>query len=109
MVSICHIVRACTTYFTCGPASLHVLNSVAFLSHAPPPPPGPLRHVGDDKGRTHELEQSAVKCMRGILFCYMRQAEKVSSSSLFTIASLQVVSGMRKHKSAYTSSPQVQL
>ena len=35
------------------------------------------RHVGDDKGRTHELEQSAVKCMRGILFCYMRQAEKV--------------------------------
>lgn len=35
------------------------------------------RHVGDDKGRTHELEQSAVKCMRGILFCYMRQSEKV--------------------------------
>lgn len=36
------------------------------------------RRVGDDKGRTHELEQSAVKCMRGLLFCYMRQAEKVS-------------------------------
>ena len=35
------------------------------------------RQVGDDKGRTHELEQSAVKCMRGLLFCYMRQAQKV--------------------------------
>ena len=35
------------------------------------------RQVGDDRGRTHELEQSAVKCMRGLLFCYMRQADKV--------------------------------
>ncbi|KAL5467658.1 hypothetical protein EMCRGX_G031920 [Ephydatia muelleri] len=35
------------------------------------------RHVGYDRGRTYELEQSAVKCMRGLLFCYMRQAEKV--------------------------------
>jgi len=40
------------------------------------------RHVGDDKGRTHELEQSAVKCMRGILFCYMRQSEKVERFKL---------------------------
>ena len=39
------------------------------------------RHVGDDKGRMHELEQSAVKCMRGILFCYMRQADKVEGRS----------------------------
>ena len=37
-----------------------------------------FRHVGDDKGRTYELEQSAVKCMRGILYCYMRQAKKAS-------------------------------
>ena len=37
------------------------------------------RHVGDDKGRTYELEQSAVKCLRGILYCYMRQAKKASS------------------------------
>jgi phosphorylase kinase alpha/beta subunit len=37
------------------------------------------RRIDDDKGRTYELEQSAVKCMRGILFCYMRQSHKVSS------------------------------
>jgi phosphorylase kinase alpha/beta subunit len=35
------------------------------------------RRIDDDKGRTYELEQSAVKCMRGILFCYMRQSHKV--------------------------------
>ncbi|EDO46396.1 predicted protein [Nematostella vectensis] len=35
------------------------------------------RHMGDNQGRTYELQQSAVKCMRGILFCYMRQADKV--------------------------------
>ncbi|KAK4814178.1 hypothetical protein QYF61_010010, partial [Mycteria americana] len=34
--------------------------------------------IDDDKGRTHELEHSAIKCMRGILYCYMRQADKVS-------------------------------
>lgn len=36
-----------------------------------------VRHVGFDHGRSYEIEQSAVKCMRGILFCYMRQANKV--------------------------------
>ncbi|XP_072013114.1 phosphorylase b kinase regulatory subunit beta-like [Amphiura filiformis] len=35
------------------------------------------RKIDDDYGRTYELEQSAVKCMRGILYCYMRQADKV--------------------------------
>ncbi|XP_066917591.1 phosphorylase b kinase regulatory subunit beta-like [Clytia hemisphaerica] len=35
------------------------------------------RHVDDDEGRTFELEQSAVKCMRGILFFYMRQSEQL--------------------------------
>ncbi|MXQ87411.1 hypothetical protein E5288_WYG001583 [Bos mutus] len=35
------------------------------------------RHIDDDKGRTHELEHSAIKCMRGILYCYMCQADKV--------------------------------
>ncbi|KAI8491842.1 hypothetical protein Bbelb_302150 [Branchiostoma belcheri] len=35
------------------------------------------RRVDDDRGRTHELEHCTVKCMRGILYCYMRQAEKV--------------------------------
>ncbi|KAF6078976.1 phosphorylase kinase regulatory subunit beta [Phyllostomus discolor] len=35
------------------------------------------RRLDDDQGRTHELEHSAVKCMRGVLYCYMRQADKV--------------------------------
>lgn len=36
------------------------------------------RRIDDDMGRTHELEHSAIKCMRGILYCYMRQSDKVS-------------------------------
>ncbi|XP_022107548.1 phosphorylase b kinase regulatory subunit beta-like [Acanthaster planci] len=35
------------------------------------------RKIDNDHGRTYELEQSAVKCMRGILYCYLRQAEKL--------------------------------
>ena len=35
------------------------------------------KRIDDDHGRTHELAQVAVKCMRGILFCWLRQAEKV--------------------------------
>ncbi|XP_059369804.1 phosphorylase b kinase regulatory subunit beta isoform X1 [Carassius carassius] len=35
------------------------------------------RGIDDDMGRTHELEHSAIKCMRGILYCYMRQSDKV--------------------------------
>ncbi|XP_033113441.1 phosphorylase b kinase regulatory subunit beta-like [Anneissia japonica] len=35
------------------------------------------RKIDNDQGRTYELEQSAVKCMRGILYCYLRQADKV--------------------------------
>jgi phosphorylase kinase alpha/beta subunit len=35
------------------------------------------RHVGNDSGRVYELEQTAVKCMRGLLFCYMKQADKL--------------------------------
>ena len=34
--------------------------------------------MDDSDGRAYELQQAAVKCMRGILFCYMRQADKVS-------------------------------
>ncbi|XP_014672644.1 PREDICTED: phosphorylase b kinase regulatory subunit beta-like [Priapulus caudatus] len=33
--------------------------------------------LDDDKGRIHELGQSTVKIMRGALFCWMRQADKV--------------------------------
>lgn len=37
------------------------------------------RRIDDDRGRAHELGQSAVKCMRGILFCWFRQADKIES------------------------------
>lgn len=40
-----------------------------------------FRKVDDDQGRTHELAQSAVKCMRGILFCWIRQADKVRQTA----------------------------
>ena len=40
------------------------------------------RRIDDDKGRTHELAQSAVKCMRGILECWMRQADKLENFKL---------------------------
>ena len=33
--------------------------------------------IDTDKGRTYYLGQLAVKSMRGILFCWMRQAHKV--------------------------------
>ncbi|XP_055949227.1 probable phosphorylase b kinase regulatory subunit beta isoform X2 [Argiope bruennichi] len=34
------------------------------------------KRIDDDRGKAYELGQSAVKCMRGILFCWMRQAEE---------------------------------
>jgi phosphorylase kinase alpha/beta subunit len=37
------------------------------------------RKVDDRQGRTFELEHSVVKLMRGLLFCMMRQAEKVET------------------------------
>ncbi len=33
--------------------------------------------IDNDQGRAHELGQAAVKCMRGILDCWMKQAKKV--------------------------------
>ena len=36
--------------------------------------------IDNDQGRAHELGQAAVKCMRGILNCWMRQAQKVETS-----------------------------
>ncbi|XP_053402296.1 phosphorylase b kinase regulatory subunit beta-like isoform X7 [Mercenaria mercenaria] len=35
------------------------------------------RRIDNDQGRTHELAQVAVKTMRGILYCWIRQADKV--------------------------------
>jgi phosphorylase kinase alpha/beta subunit len=38
--------------------------------------------VDSDKGRTYHLGQIAVKTMRGILFCWMRQAHKLEKFKL---------------------------
>ncbi|XP_063702613.1 probable phosphorylase b kinase regulatory subunit beta isoform X1 [Culicoides brevitarsis] len=35
------------------------------------------RRIDDDRGKSHELGQSAVKCMRGILECWIKQADRV--------------------------------
>ncbi|CAG2222637.1 PHKA_B [Mytilus edulis] len=40
------------------------------------------RKIDDDQGKTVELAQTAVKCMRGILFCWFRQADKVEKFKL---------------------------
>ncbi|XP_065647603.1 phosphorylase b kinase regulatory subunit beta isoform X3 [Hydra vulgaris] len=37
------------------------------------------RHLDNDGGRTHLLQQSTVKCMRGLLFFFMLQADKVEA------------------------------
>lgn len=33
------------------------------------------KRLDDDRGKAYELGQSVVKCMRGILFCWMKQSE----------------------------------
>ncbi|XP_065353861.1 probable phosphorylase b kinase regulatory subunit beta isoform X1 [Cloeon dipterum] len=35
------------------------------------------RRIDDDRGKSYELGQSAVKCMRGILVCWIKQASRV--------------------------------
>lgn len=35
------------------------------------------RRIDDDRGKSYELGQSAVKCMRGILECWIRQAARI--------------------------------
>lgn len=35
------------------------------------------RRIDDDRGKSYELGQSAVKCMRGILECWIKQAGRV--------------------------------
>ncbi|XP_064114166.1 probable phosphorylase b kinase regulatory subunit beta isoform X2 [Macrobrachium nipponense] len=35
------------------------------------------RRIDDDHGKAYELGQSCVKCMRGVLNCWMRQTERV--------------------------------
>ncbi|EMP35923.1 Phosphorylase b kinase regulatory subunit beta, partial [Chelonia mydas] len=50
------------------------------------------RRIDDDKGRTHELEHTAIKCMRGILYCCMRQADKINAVSLFLLYLVEMIS-----------------
>ncbi|XP_062705403.1 probable phosphorylase b kinase regulatory subunit beta isoform X6 [Aedes albopictus] len=35
------------------------------------------RRIDDDRGKSYELGQSAVKCMRGVLECWIKQAHRV--------------------------------
>ena len=42
--------------------------------------------IDNDQGRAHELGQAAVKCMRGILNCWMKQAKKVEDSIVVAFA-----------------------
>ncbi|XP_017774293.1 PREDICTED: probable phosphorylase b kinase regulatory subunit beta isoform X2 [Nicrophorus vespilloides] len=37
------------------------------------------RRIDDDRGKSYELGQSAVKCMRGILECWIKQANRIES------------------------------
>lgn len=37
------------------------------------------RRIDDDRGKSHELGQSTVKCMRGILECWIKQAARVEA------------------------------
>ena len=36
-----------------------------------------VRRIDDDRGRTYELGEACVKCMRGILGCWLQQADRV--------------------------------
>ena len=35
------------------------------------------RRIDDDRGKAYELGQSCVKCLRGILTCWMRQTDRI--------------------------------
>ncbi|XP_059060592.1 probable phosphorylase b kinase regulatory subunit beta isoform X4 [Achroia grisella] len=37
------------------------------------------RRIDDDRGKSHELGQSTVKCMRGILECWVKQSARVEA------------------------------
>ncbi|KOB70249.1 putative phosphorylase kinase [Operophtera brumata] len=38
-----------------------------------------VRRIDDDRGKSHELGQSTVKCMRGILECWIKQSARVEA------------------------------
>lgn len=39
--------------------------------------PNCFRRIDDDRGKSYELGQSTVKCMRGILECWMKQSKRI--------------------------------
>jgi phosphorylase kinase alpha/beta subunit len=41
------------------------------------------KRIDDDRGKSYELGQSAVKCMRGILECWIKQADRVEKFKQF--------------------------
>lgn len=43
------------------------------------------RRIDDDRGKSYELGQSAVKCMRGILECWIKQCKLIFSLKYFFI------------------------
>ncbi|WAR11576.1 KPBB-like protein [Mya arenaria] len=49
-----------------------------------------FRRIDNDGGRTHELAQIAVKCMRGILYCWLRQADKIDIVALYILFLVQM-------------------
>lgn len=44
-----------------------------------------FRRLDDDRGRSTALRQTAVKAMRGILFSWMQQADKVDIACLIIV------------------------
>ena len=73
------------------------------------------RLVDNDGGRTHELDNTAVKCLRGVLFCWMRQHEKVEQFKASPCAdnslnlTFDSLTGEAKEVSEYAKYPHLQL
>ena len=49
--------------------------------------PQAYRRLDDDRGKSHELGQSVVACMRGILHSWLRQSRWAASSPLISSTS----------------------
>ncbi|KAL8575938.1 hypothetical protein ACOMHN_027336 [Nucella lapillus] len=60
------------------------------------------KRVDDDRGRAHELGQASVKCMRGILFCWLRQADRVELFKQSAKTALHSVFDMVTGDAVYT-------
>uniref|UniRef100_A0A1Y1M5A6 Phosphorylase b kinase regulatory subunit n=1 Tax=Photinus pyralis TaxID=7054 RepID=A0A1Y1M5A6_PHOPY len=62
------------------------------------------RRIDDDRGKSYELGQSAVKCMRGILQCWIKQAARIELFKLkqCDAHSLHVKFHLTKGEEVYT-------